>query len=53
MTVREFSERLSFDYNLIDEHIPNNKFKRIFPLDPNDTQVTNNNEKLSDFYDRL
>lgn len=37
MTVKEYSERLSFDYNLIDEHIPNNKFKRIFPLDPNNT----------------
>lgn len=37
MTVKEFSERLSFDYNLIDEHIPNNKFKRIFPLDQNDS----------------
>jgi hypothetical protein len=53
MTVKEYSERLSFDCDLIDEYIPNNKFKRIYPLESDDIQMTDNNEKLDEFYEKL
>lgn len=34
MTVKEHCERVRFDTYLIDQYIPNNKFKKIYPIDP-------------------
>jgi hypothetical protein len=34
MTVKEHCERIRFDHNLIERYVPNNGFKRIFPIDP-------------------
>jgi tubulin polyglutamylase TTLL6/13 len=34
MTAAEHSMRVKFDYNLIDQYVPNCGYKRIYPLDP-------------------
>ncbi len=53
MTAKEHGTRVRFDYSLIDDLIPNNKFKRIFPLDPYDRQVAPNGDVLSEIYEKL
>ena len=34
MTVKEHSEIVRFDHNLIEKYLPRSGFKRIFPIDP-------------------
>ena len=53
MSVKEHSERVRFDYNLIDKHIPNNGFKRIYPCDPGTAGVASNGDDLEEFYVKL
>jgi len=49
MTVKEHCDRVKFDYHLIDQYIPGNKFKRIYPLDPG----TGGSDDLEDVYAKL
>jgi hypothetical protein len=53
MTVKEHNERVRFDYNLIDQYIPNNNFKRIYPCDPGSAGVAANGDDLEEFYVKL
>lgn len=53
MTVKEHSERVRFDHYLIDSYIPNNKFKRIFPLDPGAGSYSCNGDDLDETYAKL
>ena len=34
MTAQEHCLRVRFDHTLVEQYVPNNKYKRIFPLDP-------------------
>ena len=53
MTVKEHCERVRFDYNLIDQYIPGNKFRRIFPIDPGCGGVASNGDELEEAYAKL
>lgn len=53
MSVKEHNERVKFDYNLIDQHIPNNAFKRIYPVDPGKAGTAANGDDLEEFYVKL
>ena len=53
MTVKEHCERVRFDYNLIDQYIPGNKFKRIYPLDPGKGGLAANGDELEEVYSKL
>lgn len=53
MTVQEHSERVRFDFNLIDKYVPNNKFRRIYPLDPNSGLKADNGDELDELYLKL
>jgi hypothetical protein len=53
MTVKEHSERVRFDHNLIDKHLPRSNFKRIFPIDPGSGGVAANGDQLEDLYAKL
>ena len=53
MTVKEHNDRVKFDYNLIDQHIPNNAFKRIYPADPGKAGKAENGDDLEEFYIKL
>ena len=53
MTVKEHSERVRFDHNLIDQYIPNNNFKRIYPLDPGCGGLAPNGDELEELYVKL
>lgn len=53
MTVKEHSERVRFDHNLVDVYLPDNKFKRIFPLDPGHGGYATNGDELEEFYLKL
>lgn len=48
MTAKEHALRVRFDVKLIDEILPDNKFKRIFPLEPGQY-----GEGLEEFYTKL
>jgi hypothetical protein len=50
MTVKEHNARVRFDSNLIDQIIPNNKFKRIYPLEPGMGGIASNGDELEEFY---
>ena len=53
MTVKEHSERVRFDHNLVDKHIRGNKFKRIYPIDPGMAGIAANGEDLFEVYAKL
>ena len=53
MTAAEHSVRVKFDYNLIDQFIPNGGFKRIYPLDPNQSNYATNGDDLDEVYSKL
>jgi len=53
MTAAEHSLRVKFDYNLIDQMIPNGGFKRIYPLDPNQSNYSTNGDDLEEVYTKL
>lgn len=53
MTAREHCERVRFDHNLVDKYVPNNKFRRIFPLDPGSGARAENGDDLDEFYNKL
>jgi hypothetical protein len=53
MTAAEHCQRVKFDYNLIDAHIPSCGFKRIYPLDPGTSNVAANGEDLDEVYNKL
>ena len=53
MTVREHSERVRFDNTLVDQYIPKNRFRRIFPLDPGCGELAANGEELEEVYAKL
>lgn len=53
MTVKEHCDRVRFDYNLVDQYIPGNKFKRIFPVDPGCGGISVNGEDLEETYAKL
>ena len=53
MTAAEHMERVRFDFNLIDKYVPNNKFKRIFPLDPGSGLKADNGDDLDELYPKL
>ena len=53
MTAREHSERVRFDHHLVDKYVPNNKFRRIFPLDPGSGLRADNGDELDDLYVKL
>ena len=53
MTARVHCERVRFDHNLVDKYVPNNKFRRIFPLDPGSGARADNGDDLDEFYYKL
>jgi hypothetical protein len=53
MTVKEHSIRVRFDWNLIDQYVPNNRFKRIYPLEPGSGGQAANGDDLEEFYTKL
>lgn len=53
MSVKEHNERVRFDYNLIDQYIPGNGFKRIYPCDPGQAGLASNGDDLEEFYNKL
>jgi len=53
MTVKEHCERIRLDHNLIERYVPNNGFKKIFPIDPGCGEITDAGEDMEDFYIRL
>lgn len=53
MTVKEHSERVRFDHNLIQQYIPGNRYKRIFPVDPGCGGYATNGDELEDIYAKL
>ena len=53
MTVKEHCEWIRFDYNLIERYVPNNGFKRIFPIDPGCGEITDAGEDMEDIYVKL
>ena len=53
MTVKEHSERVRFDHNLIQQYIPGNKYKRIFPVDPGCGGFATNGDELEEIYVKL
>ena len=53
MSVKEHNERVRFDYNLMDQYIPNKAFKRIYPCDPGTAGVATNGDDLEEFYAKL
>jgi hypothetical protein len=53
MTVKEHCERIKFDHNLIERYVPNNGFKKIFPIDPGCGEITDAGEDMEDVYAKL
>lgn len=53
MTVKEHCERIRFDHNLIERYVPNNGFKKIFPIDPGCGEITDAGEDMEDVYVKL
>jgi hypothetical protein len=53
MSVKEHSERVRFDHNLIDQYIPHNNFKRIYPPDPGCGGLATNGDELEELYVKL
>ena len=53
MSVKEHNERVRFDCNLVDQYLPNNQFKRIYPVDPGTAGVAPNGDDLEEFYVKL
>ena len=53
MTVKEHSERVRFDHNLIEKHLPKSNFRRIFPIDPGSGGTAANGDNLEDLYVKL
>lgn len=53
MTAAEHSQRVKFDYNLIDAYIPNCGFRRIYPLDPGTSNHAANGDDLDEVYTKL
>ena len=53
MTVKEHSERVRFDHALVDQYIPNNRFRRIFPLEPGSGGLSETGEELEEVYAKL
>lgn len=53
MSAQEHMQRVKFDYNLVDAHIPGNKFNRIYPVDPGKGGYAANGDDLEDFYVKL
>ena len=53
MTAREHCERVRFDYSLVDRYVPNNKFKRIYPLDASLAGSAENGDDLGELYSKL
>ena len=53
MTAKEHNQRVRFDHYLIEQYIPNNKFKRIFPLCPGTGGFAANGDDLEEIYVKL
>jgi len=53
MTAAEHCQRVKFDYNLIEAHIPSCGFKRIYPLDPGVSHQASNGDDLDEIYNKL
>ena len=53
MTVKEHSERVRFDHNLVDKYLPKSNYKRIYPVDPGSGGVAANGDQLEDLYVKL
>lgn len=53
MTAVEHCGRVKFDYNLIEQYIADNQFKRIFPLDPGTGGFASNGDELEEVYKKL
>ena len=53
MTAAEHQERVRFDHNLVDKYIPNNKFRRIYPLEVNSGLKAENGDELDELYPKL
>ena len=53
MTVKEHNQRVRFDHNLIDTYLPNNNFKRIYPIDPGEGGFASNGDDLEELYIKL
>lgn len=53
MTAVEHSQRVKFDYNLIDAYLPNNGYRRIYPLDPEKPEYSTSGEELEEVYSKL
>lgn len=53
MTAQEHSVRVRFDHNLVEQYIPNNKYKRIYPLDPGKGGYAENGDELEEVYQKL
>lgn len=53
MTAQEHSQRVKFDYNLIDAYIPCCGYKRIYPLDPDIPMYSSTGEELQEVYNKM
>lgn len=50
MTVKEHCDRVRFDTNLIEQYIPNNKFKKIYPIDSGCGGISSSGDDLEETY---
>lgn len=50
MSAQEHCQRVKFDYNLVDQYIPGNNYKRIYPLDPGRGGYAANGDELEHVY---
>ena len=53
MTAQEHCLRDRFDHTLVEQYVPNNKYKRIFPLDPGRGGCAANGDDLEEVYAKL
>lgn len=53
MSAAEHSVRVKFDHNLIEAYIPSCGFKRIYPLDPGQSNFASNGDELEEVYFKL
>jgi tubulin polyglutamylase TTLL6/13 len=53
MTAQEHCLRVRFDHTLVEQYVPNNKYKRIYPLDPGRGGSAANGDDLEEVYAKL
>ncbi len=53
MTAKEHCDRVRFDHYLVDAYIPDNKYKRIYPLDAGQGGFAANGDELEELYAKI